>query len=222
MNGMKWWYSFASVIGTSHIKTNKPCQDVSKCDVIEDKNKDSIFIAIASDGAGSSLYSDIGAEILCDTIMEGIKNFIINGHLVQEISKRVFREWLECFLRRTELFAKKKNTTQRELACTLLGTIIGAEYSIFFQIGDGAIIISSKQEKDEYSLVFWPCRGEYENTTYFATDNNCWEEFLLFEVRNQTINEVAIITDGMQNLALHYQSKTVFKPFFYPLFTYIR
>lgn len=222
MSEVEWRYTFASVKGTSHIKTNKPCQDVSRCNVIKDKNENPILIAIASDGAGSSDCSALGAKILCNTIMEGIKDFIKIGHLIQEISKKIVIEWLECFLNNIKLQAKKKNTTQREFACTLLCAAIGTEGSVFFQIGDGAIIISNVQEMDEYSIVFWPSRGEYENTTYFATDNKCWDEYLLFEVKNQTINEVAVITDGLQSLALQYVSKTVFKPFFFPIFTYLR
>jgi hypothetical protein len=222
MNNVEWGVAFASVIGTSHIKANKPCQDVCKCEEVKDKNQNPILIAITSDGAGSSLYSDAGAKIICDTIMEEIKDFIIKGHLIQEISKEIVKEWLECFLRKIELYAMKIATTLRELACTLLGAVVGTEYSVFFQIGDGAIIISPKQDQDEYSLVFWPSRGEYENTTFFATDKNCFGEYLLFEVRKQAINEVAIITDGIQSIALSYHSRTVFKPFFFPLFSYLR
>ena len=222
MNKVEWGVAFASVIGTSHIKANKSCQDVCICEVIKDKNENSVLSAIASDGAGSSLYSDTGAKIICDTMMEEIKGFIIRGHLVQEISKEIVKVWLECFLMKIDLFAEQKDTYQREFACTLLGAVIGTDYSIFFQIGDGAIIISPQYEDEEYNLVFWPSRGEYANTTYFATDSNCWEEFLMFDIRNQTINEVAIITDGIQNIALHNASKTVFRPFFYPLFTYLK
>jgi hypothetical protein len=222
MNKLEWGVAFASAIGTSHIKANKPCQDVCKCEEVKDKNQKPILIAIASDGAGSSLYSDTGAKMICDTIMEEIKDFLIKGHLVQEITKEIVIEWLKCFLRKIELYAKEIATTHKELACTLLGAVVGTEYSAYFQIGDGAIIISPKQEQDEYSLVFWPSRGEYENTTFFVTDNNCLKEYLMFEVREQSINEVAIITDGIQSIALSYHNRTVFKPFFYPLFTYLR
>ena len=36
------------------------------------------------------------------------------------------------------------------------------------------------------------------------------------------MNEVAVLTDGLQKLALHYQSQTAHTPFFRPIFAWLR
>lgn len=55
----------------------------------------------------------------------------------------------------------------RDLACTILLAIVGADAAVFAQLGDGAIITG---EGDHYTPVFWPPAGEYANVTDFLTD----------------------------------------------------
>src|SRR5207253_127084 len=65
--------------------------------------------------------------------------------------------------------------------------------------------------------VFWPQSGEYANTTFFLTGQD-FEERLAFCVLAQKVEELALFTDGLQPLALHYASRSVHAPFFDPMF----
>ena len=102
----------------------------------------------------------------------------------------------------------------RDFACTLLTAIVGERSAVFSQIGDGAIIL---QEGDAYRSVFWPQSGEYVNTTNFLTDQE-FENRLEFCAHPVPVNELALLTDGLQMLALRYAEKSVHEPFFQPMF----
>ena len=43
-----------------------------------------------------------------------------------------------------------------------------------------------------------------------------------FKIVNQTINEIALFTDGIQGLALKYDTQSAYAPFFRPQFEYLR
>jgi hypothetical protein len=106
----------------------------------------------------------------------------------------------------------------RDLACTLLTTIVGEERAFFAQIGDGAIVYP---QGEALTYAFWPQAGEYASTTFFLTGQD-FEERLEFRTHQGRVDELAVITDGLQPLALHYASRTVHGPFFEPMFHSLR
>jgi Protein phosphatase 2C len=90
----------------------------------------------------------------------------------------------------------------------------------FFQIGDGAIIVSNRAEPDDYGWVFWPQHGEFANQTNFITQDNALE-VLEFELEERCIDEIAMFTDGIERLVLDLQQKIAHAPFFRPLFRWL-
>ena len=72
------------------------------------------------------------------------------------------------------------------------------------QIGDGAIVVGTPDEG--YRPVFWPQGGEYANETYFVTDAGA-AAHLECAILTEPIVEIALLTDGLQRLALHYQTR---------------
>jgi hypothetical protein len=117
--------------------------------------------------------------------------------------------------------AEHEELKARDFACTLMAAIIGERSTVFAQIGDGAIVVPSPEEPDEYCYVFWPQKGEYANETYFVTDPEVHTK-LQYDYVPRRIDEVAVLTDGIQNLALHYQTQSAHNPFFRPVFAWLR
>jgi len=126
--------------------------------------------------------------------------------------------WLERVQTALKQQAINAGLPVREFACTLLGAVIAVDRALFLQIGDGAIIINAG---DGYRPVFWPQGGEYPNETFFVTDANAAES-LECALLTEPIIEIALLTDGLQPLALHYQSRQAHEPFFRPLFQCLR
>ena len=74
-----------------------------------------------------------------------------------------------------------------------------------FAIGDGAIVVSHGQG-DGWAYVHWPQQGEYANSTNLVLASKL-PEVMHFEVVNRRINEVAVFSDGIENLVLHFTMK---------------
>ncbi len=104
----------------------------------------------------------------------------------------------------------------RDYACTVLAAVVGPDWSVFLQIGDGVMVVRSAGDPD-YGWVFWPEDGEYANTTFFVTDERA-REHLQFEGSDLDYEEVALLTDGLQRLVLNLGDRTVHQPFFSSMF----
>jgi hypothetical protein len=129
----------------------------------------------------------------------------------------MIRAWVSVAHSDVEQAATEHNVAPRELACTLLLAVLGPNNSAFAQIGDGVIVAG---ENDLLSHIFWPSSGEYQNTTFFLCEDK-YAENLRVEIR-PPVQEAALLTDGLQMLALKYADQTVHAPFFAPMFNALR
>lgn len=211
-----WRVLSESVIGISHIRSGAVCQDYCFVSPLFARDENYILIA-CSDGAGSAKHSEQGSKLLCQLLVEVASEFLI-ANPFSDVGSEVLMSWARAGRNRLVVHAQESQIELRELACTLLFTIVGPRSSVFMQIGDGAIVVS---EDGSYLPVFWPQTGEYHNTTNFLTSEN-YEEKLEFEIRPTAANEIAVFTDGIELLALHYASKTGHPRFFKPMFEALR
>jgi serine/threonine protein phosphatase PrpC len=211
-----WRYAAASVVGASHSKSASACQDSNDCQVYQLPNGESVLVGVVADGAGSSKYGGEGAALCCAMFIDLVSDHLSNGNAVDQISLDMGRFWLEAIKNRLSRQADSNSQVLREYACTLLGAVVGNSCAAFAQIGDGAIVVADSEEL-EYGHIFWPDRGEYENTTHFVTEDRV-EEHLQFDLVRREIVEIAMLSDGLQRLALDYQSQTAHQPFFHGLF----
>lgn len=218
-----WKYISASVLGTSHGRTDMPCQDSSECRVFTTGEGAEILVAVASDGAGSAKRSDEGSALACALFlqeMEALFGAEGTGD-VRDVTDEFVKNWLTSFQREVSVRAEHEGLTPRDFACTLLAAVVGDDSAVFAQIGDGAIVVPAAEEPDEYCYIFWPQQGEYANQTYFATEANAHEN-LQYSLVSQRVEELAVLTDGIQGLALHYETQSAHNPFFRPVFAWLR
>lgn len=221
MNVEPWKFIFASVIGTSHTKSGTSCQDASACELLTAADGTSVLVAVVADGAGSAKKSEVGAALACSLFVEEMTSLFELGGAVREITPDFAKSWITRFHNEVTLRAESEELKPRDFACTFLAAVIGTDSAVFLQIGDGAIVVSSQNEPDEYGHIFWPQQGEYANVTNFATDPAAHEK-LEHSLVNHCIDEVALFSDGLQSLALHYESRMAHTPFFRPVFAWLR
>jgi hypothetical protein len=86
--------------------------------------------------------------------------------------------------------------------------------AVFGQLGDGAIVTGSGLE---YQVLFWPEPTGYANATNFLTDTE-YEQHIHYDAVSTPISELALITDGLQRIALDFSQRTPYVDFFRPLF----
>lgn len=221
MKDSKWKYIFASEVGTSHKKVCLPCQDNSDCSIFYPKNHAPILVAVVSDGAGSAKKAEVGSKLACTLFISEMRAlFEEQGGSIDDITLEFIKEWVKHFQHEVSCGAENEGIQPRDFACTFLVAIIAESSAVFAQIGDGAIVVQSSESPMDYCWVFWPQQGEYVNITNFITDKNVYDK-IQYNFVKHSVREVAIFTDGIQNLALHYQTQTAHSPFFRSMFNWL-
>jgi hypothetical protein len=212
-----WKYLNESVQGTSHQQTSTVCQDASFVTPYK-VDGDEILILACADGAGSAKEAQVGAAQTCTAITTCATAYFESGRTLSELTEDAVRSWMRELHGSLVSEAEQRGVTLRELACTLLFGMVGSDRAVFIQIGDGAIVTL---QGEKYCPVFWPQAGEYQNTTFFVTDDE-YEHRFQSQILEKSVTELAMFTDGLQMLALNYANKTAHDPFFKPMFEALR
>ncbi len=196
-----WRYAVARATGLSHLKSGAPCQD--RC--AQAINADGLIVAV-SDGAGSAALSEVGAEIAVTKSVEFLKphfddpgaNWLtLVGDAARIAKVAIHAEAIQAC------------RSPRDYACTLLIVVLGPNGGAALQIGDGVI---AYRDAEAWGHVFWPQKGEYANTTRFLIEENAEDHFETVALKERFL-ELAVMTDGLESLALHFASHTVHEPF---------
>lgn len=214
-----WRYAYASVAGTSHEKNGSVCQDAGSCRVVESIGGGPILLAMASDGAGSARRSEEGARMAVALFLDHF-GAACRDRGIAAIDRAFVLSWLMRLRRKIAAHAARAGIRSGEFACTALGAVIANDRSVFFQIGDGAIVVSGRHGPGEYDWVFWPQHGEFANTTNFVTQRDA-ARAIEIEIHYGAIDDVALFTDGIERLVLDLREKTAHAPFFRPLFRWL-
>ena len=218
MSERRWRTAYASVIGTSHIKTDAPCQDAGSCVVATTAEGREVLVAAASDGAGTASRSEVGAALTVAHFLRDFAQAATADHSLASIDRNFVDRWIAGVRGAIAALAAEEGKALRDYACTLLGAVIGPSAAAYVQIGDGAIVVAG-EESGEYSWIAWPQHGEYANATNFVTQEGV-SEILFFET-GAAVKEVALFTDGIERLVLDLSAKTVHAPAFKPIFEWL-
>ncbi len=210
----------ASSVGTSHIASGLPCQDCHCHLSVEDGAGDSVAIFVVTDGAGSAAQAEVGARLACEAFAHLVADYISGGGRVETISRELAGRWVTGVVYRLSLKSWAEETAPHDYACTLLAVISSEQATAFLQIGDGAIVISDGWSTN-WRHVFWPQHGEFANTTNFITSEDALQ-VMEFQVTTEPVAEVALFSDGLENLVLNKATRTVHAPFFDSMFPSVR
>jgi len=210
---MRWKVATSTVTGKAHTDRGEPGQDCHKAGTIRLADAE-FFIGIAADGAGSTTDGGRGAEIVCGTTYSCILATLREAAGIPQVTEQDIRTWVTAAHEAVEAEAKGRGKRPRDFACTIVCSVAGNDGALFFQIGDGAIVTGARQD---YQIIFWPEQGEYANTTFFVTDDQ-YLDHLHVQRAESSPDEIALFTDGLQNLVLSFSQKKAHEGFFRPLF----
>lgn len=218
MSPFPWRVAMASSIGQSHVAAAQPCQDAHFH--IEAKGADGkpVVVLAVADGAGSAALAEVGASLACETFARLVEAYVAKGGRVAAIERPLVERWITGLVYRIELDARRSGARVQDYSCTLLAAVIADGSAVFVQIGDGAMVISNGAG---WRHVFWPQHGEFANTTNFVTSERAvlTMEFMRLD---EAVEEVAVFTDGIENLVLQKASRTAYAPFFDSMFPPVR
>jgi hypothetical protein len=112
--------------------------------------------------------------------------------------------------------ATQRETPIRELASTLLVLVASDAGIAVLQIGDGAIVV--KTFSDTFVALTIPPQTEYINETVFLVSSSAIEKMQIKTFGK--VKQVALMSDGLQMLALEMKERKPFEPFFRNIFRF--
>lgn len=198
----EWRAMGASVVGTSHMVSGKPCQDHHAFAEIRAAGG-VVFAAAVADGAGSAARSDEGARLVCEQFLIELEDVLSGLASTEEFGlEELATCWTTTRLTLTD-HAMTEEAELAEFASTFLTAVVLPDRVLAAQLGDGAIIV---RQGSIYRVAIWPQQGEFANTTNFLTGRN-WEEKREMVVLSSDCDALVMISDGLQQLVLRYAAR---------------
>lgn len=211
-----WQIIGASVRGTSHERTNTPCQDSHDFRLV---NGD-IMLAAVADGLGSAGKSDIGASLAVKSILDVLESRLSVGLPTTD------NDWVSLLQHSfattraaLEDYACKEDIILRELGTTLLVAVCHPDWLAVGHLGDGAIV--GAWEEDVLLLISPPDHSEYAGQVCPITANEALE-YVRYALWPHCPPNVVMMSDGLQQLALDATNDQPYLPFFLPLIHIVR
>lgn len=205
---MNWRIYAASAIGKGHIDTGIPCQDA-----FAQVSGNGRLVAAVCDGAGSAARSEIGATNCANTITSYLAAYA--GDPAAACERDVIVKAVEAARTCIDARAVELALPSRELACTLVGTVLHEHGGCLFHIGDGVGVAELEIGPPVLSP---PENGEYANETYFVTQND-WRSRLHVVPFSGGIRCLALMSDGAMSFA--FKRTGLFGPFIDPVKSYL-
>ncbi len=200
-----WRWAASSATGRSHLRSGLPCQDRFGLRLLPNGT----LIAALADGAGSATHGAIGAETAVITVLTSLHAALSTGRTdFDALMPEVAHEARQAVV----AIANRQGTDARQYASTLLALVLDRDKGAVMQIGDGVTVVRDENEAD-WTWLIWPQRGEYANTTFFLTDPASLQH-LDVQTFPGSITDVALMSDGLECLALRYADQSVHQPFF--------
>ena len=217
-----WRVVAASVRGTSHERVGQLCQDAHQWE----KLPEGVFVAAVADGAGSATLGKVGAIVASQTAVETISlNIGAHNHAPllslpedEQGWQQLLTKALEAAKTAVEAEAIACKMTARDLATTLIIVVATPNLIAAAQVGDGVAVASDAN--GNFIALTAPQRGEYINETTFLVSPNALDAAQVNLWHGETAN-IAVLSDGLQMLALEMTEGKPHVPFFSPLFHFM-
>jgi hypothetical protein len=227
MRSSRWRTLAASVAGTAHAGSGRPCADACAVRSLRLTGTRTLLVAVAADGAGASARAPQGARLACEAVLaeaeRWTRRLARGGRRTARRGLATFGSeeailWADAARKRIAAAARAEGLDPRLFACTLLAAVVDERRAVFFQVGDGAIVY--RHADGGYRPALWPQSGEYANCTWFVTDEDLASRVQSTSVED--VHEIALLTDGLQGLALRFLGREAHGPFFEPMFAQLR
>ncbi|AFZ26748.1 hypothetical protein Cylst_4683 [Cylindrospermum stagnale PCC 7417] len=212
----QWRIVAASVCGTSHVRNKQLCQDAHHWQILPNN----VLVVAAADGAGSASQGKVGAMVAVETAIEYISMQKVTQDMLADdaLLRELLTEAMLAARKAVEDEAATGNNQPHDLATTLIVMVATPNVVAVAQIGDG-LAVAKDSIGDLFALTM-PDNGEYINETTFLTSSGAVDTAQMKLWREDIVN-VAVLTDGLQMLALNMVVGEPHKPFFFPLFEFV-
>ena len=224
-----WRVVGASVVGTSHHKGGRGCEDAHAYR----QRADGSLVLVVADGAGSAPRAADGSTCAVQTAASAA-DFALATRPVPT-NEAEWRALLAGVLAETRAALERQAAFStpaavpagggppagglQDFATTLLVAVVALPWVAVLQLGDGAVVVQDGLGSFQAATV--PDHGEYLNETAFVTSAD-YQARAQYHILSPTgLRGVALLSDGLQMLALNMTDTTPHAPFFTPLFSFV-
>lgn len=223
-----WRCVAGEATGRSHRISGKPCEDVHRGHARPVKRAwgihhadAAVSIIAVADGAGSASHALEAAKLATETVRRQAMHWLLLNN-ADALAPPDVAGWFSATHDRLVAQAAKRKVPPHEFSCTLLFALLGPDGAAFGQIGDGAIVMRDAGDDAAWRVHTWPQAYPGEpNSTRFVIDAGI-EQHGVFAVLRPSPIEVALFTDGMEQLVLNSRDQEPYAPFFDHVFAPLR
>lgn len=208
---MTWHVVAASVIGKAHLQQNKGNEDFF---CLASRLDGSLVLSVA-DGAGSASCGAEGAELATTSVISFLSEVILPTS--EKSWQTLMLETAQHIHSVIETHAISQQKEARDFASTLLIAVLTPSFIAALQIGDGAIVGMNSETMTRLSQA---THGEYASETVFVTSEDYLEHCSCVVESSENLIGLALLTDGLEPVAINLQTGEPFAPFFNPLFRF--
>lgn len=203
-----WTWAAASQRGTAHVATGDGRQDAFRVLAAA-----GFLIAVTCDGAGSTRHGRLGAVIATRMLSQRVADWV--GCHNRPPSPVLLEMWVAEVRLAIFVHADRRGCAMGEFASTLVLVITDGLSILTAHVGDGAVVGQCAGSPDFIALS-WPESGQYASTTFFLTDDVV--RLRIGIATDIVIDRVAVLTDGLERLALDFAGRAAHAPFFRSMF----
>lgn len=212
-----WKQVVTSVRGLAHHTNGLPCQDAgAACE------QGQILLCALSDGAGSAKFADEGSQIIVEETLTYFTRLIAEhpspAQFVRDCDAELGRKMVKHLRSQLAGLAQWRGTSMQEFAGTLLIAIIHDTHAVFYQVGDGIWCVS---RNEILGAATWPVQGDFAGQTVFVTSESSVDALQFSSVPGR-VDYVVGMSDGLERLAIDFQSRIPHRGFCDPLIRTLR
>jgi hypothetical protein len=190
-----------------HARTGTRLQDAFMCFAAGTSQQ--ALVALVSDGASSASHGGQGASLICRTIgLLSRQHFAAQTGLPDEAA---LAGWVSAAREKVLAAASARGLSPRAFSATLVMAVSDGAETLTAHVGDGAAIARDAGE-GTWTALTWPEQGRYASSTYFVTDDTTTHTRI--SRHRRSISALAVLSDGLERLALDFRSEKPHGPFF--------
>jgi hypothetical protein len=214
-----WQVVAASTVGTRHAAAQQVCDDANA-----HWQDGSGLVLVAADGAGSASRAAEGARLAAEVAQAAAVRLLGAGPPDRDAAGTGLQAVLLAARQALDDLAagdgdpSAGQATVAELATTLTVVLAWPELLGVAQVGDGAVVV--RRDGAKLELLLGPEPREYVNETTFLTSPAFLDSAQIVVAEATEVTGIAVMTDGLQLLALDLAARTPHSPFFEPLFAF--
>ncbi|MXO52370.1 protein phosphatase 2C domain-containing protein [Erythrobacter gaetbuli] len=203
----RWRWAVGSEIGSSHLKHGTRKQDAYVAKALP---HGALLFAVA-DGAGSASLGGQGASLACRHLATCTGEWFAKRNDLPSADQVM--GWLDDLRDLFTSLADRREELRREFASTLVALLHTPDAALAIQVGDSALV--GRTEEGCWEAICWPENGQYASSTYFLTDDP--EVRLRTAVLENSYDAFALLSDGLEDIALEQDTLRPFAGFFDPM-----